>query len=102
MRIARGDFAMSNPKQTCSRCGGVTVRGRMRTVVAGMAGGQVEFVIPGTRTSWNPVTAFRQGLAQEPADEVFSLGAMGGFLCRSCGHLDLYAWIDEGPDDLQG
>jgi len=46
------------------------------------------FVVPGRQTSLNPVTAFQQGLAQEPATRVYGIS---GFRCSQCGALELYA-----------
>jgi len=75
------------------------VRGRFRTQGSYEARVRVEFVIPGVQTSWNPIKAFQQGLAGERDDTTFNLNAMGGYLCRNCGHIDLYAWFaDEHPE----
>jgi hypothetical protein len=46
------------------------------------------FVVPGTPTSGNPITAFRQGMAGEPGDRGYLLR---GFRCPSCGRVELFA-----------
>ncbi len=62
---------------------------------------RLSFIVPGVKTSSNPLKAFRQGLADEREDRVFDLSAMGGVLCETCGHIDLYAWMDDEPGDHQ-
>ena len=46
------------------------------------------FVVPGEPTSPNPVEAFKQGLADEPANESFWIR---GQRCSRCGFLELFA-----------
>jgi len=46
------------------------------------------FVVPGTPTSGNPITALRQGLSGEPDDRAY---LMTGFRCPSCGRVGLFA-----------
>jgi hypothetical protein len=46
------------------------------------------FVTLGEPTSTNPVKAFKQGLAEEPANEGFLIR---GSRCATCGYLELYA-----------
>ena len=49
---------------------------------------EFSFVQAGVPTSWNPIEAFRQGMAGEPADERFPVTA---WRCPRCGLLELYA-----------
>jgi hypothetical protein len=49
---------------------------------------EVLFVRPGTHTSRNPISAFRQGMAEEPSDETFPVTA---WRCPQCGLLELCA-----------
>jgi len=51
----------------------------------GEMGAKAAFVIPGAETSWNPVAASRQGLADEKSDAVFDLAAMTGSRCKKKG-----------------
>ena len=46
------------------------------------------FVVPGTPTSANPVTAFRQGMASEPGERAYLLR---GYRCPRCGMVELAA-----------
>jgi hypothetical protein len=46
------------------------------------------FVTLGEATSPNPVKAFKQGLAEELANEGFLIR---GLRCAACGYLELYA-----------
>ncbi len=46
------------------------------------------FVKPGTATSWNPIEAFRQGLAGGPEDGALPVSVCR---CRQCGLLEMYA-----------
>jgi hypothetical protein len=57
---------------------------------------RVEFVIPGTKTSLNPLKAFQQGLADEPSDRTYDFSRLSEHLCPKCGHLDFF--IDLGPE----
>jgi len=84
----------------CVRCSGVLVRGSLR--IDGLHQGpmRVALVIPGVPTSSNPIKAFKQGLAGEPGDEVIPLDDIVCLLCRSCGHLEWRAWIDDGPEEI--
>jgi hypothetical protein len=49
------------------------------------------FVRPGVPTSMNPVSAFLQGMREEPADQLLPITA---FRCTGCGRVELYA----GPE----
>ena len=91
---------MPKSEQRCPRCGGLMVRGSLRTRGAHDDRVRVVFVVPGVKTSWNPVEAFRQGLSDELEDKTFDLSEMGGYLCQTCGHIDLYAWTSDEPSDL--
>jgi len=78
---------------TCPKCGGTLEQGF--TTAAGLIGGekaegrhaQLIFVVAGTRTSFNPVKAFKQGRADEPANRRYRIF---GVRCSHCGFLELY------------
>ena len=80
--------------KNCGKCGGSLEAGIATAI--GLVGGAVIdhreprmlFVVPGSPTSLNPVKAFQQGLAQEPATRVYGIS---GFRCSLCGVLELYA-----------
>lgn len=91
---------MGKAEHHCLRCGGVTVRGIFRIRGTYEARERAEFVVPGVPTSRNPIEAFRQGLSDEPGDEVIELKGIGGLLCRSCGYIEFHAWFDDGPEEL--
>lgn len=84
----------------CLRCRGSMVRGIFRIRGTYEPRVRAEFVVPGVPTSVNPIEAFRQGLSGEQGDEVIELKEIGGFLCRTCGHLEFHAWFADGPDDV--
>jgi hypothetical protein len=46
------------------------------------------FTVLGAPTSWNPLTALKQGLANEPADADYWIK---GLRCSGCGFLELFA-----------
>ena len=48
---------------------------------------KVVFVAPGIKTSLNPITAFKQGLGDEPSDKEFAIEA---FRCEQCGRIEFY------------
>jgi hypothetical protein len=48
------------------------------------------FIVLGNPTSPNPVTAFQQGLAGDPANQAYGIQ---GYRCAGCGALELYADI---------
>ena len=50
-----------------------------------------EFVIPGTKTSANPIAVFAQGLREETSEKVFPLSKIIGIRCVECGYLELFA-----------
>jgi hypothetical protein len=52
---------------------------------------EFSFVRSGTPTSANPIRAFQQGMAVEPADEAFPLTA---WRCPKCGFVELWAATD--------
>ncbi len=83
----------------CPKCSG-----KMEAGVAtayGLIGGaatpndesRLVFVVSGKPTSSNPVKAFKQGLANEPADVSFWIK---GLRCTRCGFLELFA-MEPGP-----
>ena len=79
---------------TCPKCNGVMERGF--TTAAGLIEGdqvetreaQILFVVPGTRTSSNPVQAFKQGLHDEDDNRRYRLS---GSRCSTCGFVEFYA-----------
>lgn len=83
----------------CAACGGALEAGAARaetgvTLTPGTAllgpappGGLV-FVRPGVPTAGNPVSAFLQGLREEPATEPLAIAA---YRCVGCGRVELYA-----------
>lgn len=91
---------MGKAEHHCLRCGGAMARGALRIRDPHHAPVNAAFVIPGVPTSWNPIAAFKQGLSNELGDEVIRLREIAGYLCRTCGHLELHAWIEDDSDDL--
>ena len=81
-------------KKTCGKCGGplqagvTSAIGLVGEVVRDSPHAGLMFVVPGQRTSANPITAFQQGLADEPSDRFYQVK---GFRCSNCGALDFYA-----------
>jgi hypothetical protein len=80
--------------ETCDKCGGpvesgvATAQGLIGGAVVPATEPRLVFVVPGTATSANPVTAFKQRLA----DERDAVGyAVRGRRCTRCGHLEFYA-----------
>ena len=81
-------------KKTCGKCGGALQAGV--TSAIGLVGGAEResphsgliFIVPGHPTSANPITAFQQGLANEPSDRFYHIK---GLRCSNCGALVLYA-----------
>ena len=72
------------------------VQGLVRQCAGEMIWNRLEFVIPGTETSLNPLKAFKQGLSSEPSDQVYDFSKMTGLRCHACGYLELCAL--EGHD----
>jgi hypothetical protein len=91
---------MGKAEHHCLRCGGVMVRGALHIRGTSQTRVRAVFVIPGVPTSLNPIAAFKQGLSDEPGDEVIDLQEIGGLLCRACGFIELHAWFDDGADEL--
>ena len=83
---------MIETARPCSKCGESMARGEIRYSGAPLAVGnlRLEFVIPGTKISRNPLKAFQQGLADEPSDKVYDFSDLVGDYCPACGHLDFY------------
>jgi hypothetical protein len=52
---------------------------------------RVGFVVPGTKTSSNPLKAFVQGLEGEPYDRIHDLSEVTSIRCKNCGFLEFYA-----------
>ena len=77
---------MADPRTVCGKCGGRMEQGSLQ--ISGAAG---EFLIPGTKTSINPITAFQQGMSGEPGDRVFPWSTILGYRCSQCGYLEMYA-----------
>ena len=69
---------------SCTKCGGSKERGS----VVGSPFAGLTFLVPGTPTSTNVATAFKQGLAGEPSDTRYLIS---GARCTKCGFLELYA-----------
>lgn len=81
----------------CTKCGGPIQSGLLQARNASSITDFAEpgtrvmrfcFVLPGTPISWNPITAFKQGLAEEPSDQLFPLVARR---CTECGYVEMYA-----------
>ena len=79
---------------TCPKCGG-TMQVGVATAEGLMAGWMAEeeqarliFVTLGNVTSKNPIKAYKQGLADEPANQCFRIR---GERCANCGYLELFA-----------
>ena len=81
--------------KTCGKCGGLLEAGR--TTVQGLVApylsestpiSRLVFIVLGTETSPNPIKAFEQGFADEPADRRYRIA---GYRCSQCGALELYA-----------
>lgn len=78
----------------CCKCGGTMDRGF--TTAMGLMGGAGEegkkaklaFVTFGIPTSSNPLKAFKQGLSDEPMNQLYGIY---GKRCRECGFLELFA-----------
>jgi hypothetical protein len=68
--------------------GAATAHGLAASATLSPAEPRLVFVVPGTPTSGNPITAFRQGMSGEPGDRACLIG---GFRCPSCGRVELFA-----------
>jgi hypothetical protein len=85
---------------TCGKCGGHLESGF--TTAIGLIGGtkrenqdaRLIFVVPGRKTSMNPIQAIQQGLSDEPSDRSYKIT---GSRCSQCGALELYA-VDRSAD----
>lgn len=49
---------------------------------------RIVFIVPGSKTSLNPVRALQQGLGDEPQDNAY---ALRGWRCVKCGRVELVA-----------
>jgi hypothetical protein len=81
--------------RTCGRCGGALEEGYLFPITHGLVGPpqqnpwkDVAFVVPGQRTSANPITAFKQGMSGAAEDRFYRVR---GLRCVGCGALELYA-----------
>ena len=80
--------------KTCLKCGGPLELGF--TTAEGLVGGdrshsrepQLVFIVPGVRTSANPIKAFQQGFSDDAVDRRYRIA---GLRCSRCGALELYA-----------
>ena len=76
----------------CRRCGQAMQRGAAVSRSGGRGTRPIDrglvFVVPGTPTSLNPVTAFQQGLEEEPANQAYLIE---GWRCPHCGVVELFA-----------
>jgi hypothetical protein len=81
----------------CPSCGGAYEQGALRarpaTVLteareASRVVSDFFFVRPGVPTSGNPVEAFRQGLREEPGEQLIPVVALR---CAECGRVELFA-----------
>jgi hypothetical protein len=79
---------------TCPKCGSptapgvATAHGLLFGAVVPEDTPRLVFVVPGTRTSPNPIKAFAQGLADDPSARAYLLT---GRRCTRCGYVELYA-----------
>ena len=79
---------------TCPKCGGTMQFGVAQAeslIVASLAKGglpRLIFVTLGNATAKNPITAFKQGLADNRANQGFLIR---GERCADCGFLELFA-----------
>lgn len=77
-------------KMLCNQCGGKIIPGRILPTNVDSFGGTpaVSFVASkGTPTSFNPVTAYMQGIEGEPAFREESV-PISGRVCLNCGLVD--------------
>ena len=81
---------------TCPKCGGAMEDGftTRTTSLVGVEGQKYPliFVVNGTPTSRNPVSAFKQGTSDEAPNRPYQIS---GVRCSQCGYLELY-----GNDEL--
>ena len=81
-------------EHSCPRCGvemeagAATAHGLMGWSTRQAADPTLVFVVLGTPTSPNPITAFKQGASGEPGDRAYLLR---GYRCPHCCVVELYA-----------
>lgn len=88
---------MTNPDDgdefRCLRCNGQMEEGKLTLSFpfgkrpGGMHEAKAVFVAPGIKTSLNPLTAFKQGLEDQPRDQERPIRA---FRCDQCGRIEFY------------
>ena len=69
-------------------CGFTTARGLIGDARADGDESRLIFVVTGVPTAANPVSAFKQGLPEEPANRLYPIV---GARCSQCGFLEFYA-----------
>lgn len=77
---------------SCLRCRGRMSEGKLTLsfpsgMHLGMHEAKVVFVAPGIKTNLNPITAFKQGLEDQPADKEHSIKA---FCSEQCGRIEFF------------
>jgi hypothetical protein len=91
---ARFNEELEKNMNDCPKCGGAmeagvaSAEGLLFGSKASEGVPRLIFVTTGTSTSRNPIKAFQQGLAEEPANQS---RLIRGFRCASCGYLEFYA-----------
>lgn len=85
---------------SCLRCNGPMEEGKL--TLSGPFGmhpalreATVVFVAPGIRTSLNPLTAFKQGLEDQPRDQECPIRP---FRCDQCGRIEFYSTGESGKE----
>ena len=85
---------MSEPtREVRCRCGEAMMLGYATASGVLVTNVKLVFVVPGERTSANPIKALKQGLQTAPASEAYLLH---GHRCPKCGRVELIA-LDEIP-----
>jgi len=78
-------------KPRCERCGGPIEEGFATAtglIPTPLSDPRLVFVVPGEKTSPNPLQALQQGLEQAPANRAYLLR---GRRCTECGAVELFA-----------
>jgi hypothetical protein len=79
--------------KTCPACGatletGLLIAQNRNPLEPFATVNELTFVRPGAPTSPNPVSAFLQGMREEPSKQTLAVSA---FRCTGCGRIELYA-----------